>query len=122
MKKLKITAAILAISMGTTGFASSALAEYGALAFYQDQGRWGSSYGYPDRRSAERRALDECGHRRCKIAVWYRDGCGAIAMGSTGGAGWAWAGDVRDAEDDAIDACYDVDRNCDVLVSSCSWD
>jgi serine/threonine-protein kinase len=122
MKKL-LLGSLVGAAMGATGFASSAMAEFGALAFIQDTGAYGWSSGYTTREGAEERAISECGNRRkCKVAIWYEDQCGAIAMGSTGGAGWAPGRDKGTAEDNALDQCDGVDKRCDVLISACSWD
>jgi len=121
MKKLKVLVMAMSLCVGTTGFATSAMAEYGAIAFNQDTRDWGWASNYRTRRGAEDRALDECG-RGCEIAVWYEDQCGAVAMGRDGGAGWAPGYDLAEAEDEALYQCEGVDRRCRILISSCSWD
>ena len=54
--------------------------QYGAIAYSSTRQAHGYSVDYPDQRSAQTRALKECG-TDCKIALWFRDACAALAVG-----------------------------------------
>ena len=78
---------------------------YGAIAITPDAEVWGYSYDYPTREQAEKRALKECGQADCRVQVWFKNACGAIAKDESGNLGWAWADTREQAEAEAISAC-----------------
>src|SRR5262245_65613021 len=64
---------------------------YGAIAYSPTNRAHGWSYDYPSRKDAERRALAQCRRHAedCVVPVWFRNACGALAVGSDGyGSGW----------------------------------
>lgn len=80
---------------------------------------FGWATGYRTRKSAERRALKGC-PGKCKIAVWFSNGCGAIASGLRGG--WGSAAHRRRvrARNIAVRQCRKVDRRCRPLKVVCT--
>ncbi|MGF1648919.1 MAG: DUF4189 domain-containing protein [Hyphomicrobiaceae bacterium] len=79
----------------------------------------GWAYGYATRGQAERAALANC-PGRCRVGVWFRNACGAIASGSSGGWGTGWAGSIAQAQRQAVRSCARFDRNCSALRWVCS--
>ena len=68
---------------GTGGSAST----FGAIAYGATTGRWGYSNDYSSQAQASQRAVKECGQPDCVVRVWFRDECGALALGDNGAPG-----------------------------------
>jgi serine/threonine-protein kinase len=110
-------APLLAVTLGTT----AALADYyGAIAFSQDSGSVGYSYDYGNQNGAEQRALQECGDGGCMVVVWFRNACGALAIGDGNGYGTGWAVSQADAEQIALSNCSQYADNCDNNTWACT--
>jgi Domain of unknown function (DUF4189) len=58
----------------------------------------------------------------CEIAVWFSDGCAALAIGSDGAWGADWAETTAEASARALKACRSEDDSgaCEVVKSFCS--
>ncbi|MBU4530635.1 MAG: DUF4189 domain-containing protein [Hoeflea sp.] len=100
----------------------AASAEYfGAIAYSPTSGVYGFSYDHGSRRDAEARAISECRMRGrgCKVAIWFKNACGSVAVGANGW-GTAWAGTRRDAERAAIRNCSRYTGGCRTLAWSCT--
>ena len=98
--------AILLTASSLTGAAIAQIPDsYGAIATTPKAEFWGYSYDHPTQAEAERQALEECGQSECKIQVWFKNACGAIAKDDTGNLGWAWANTRPQAEAEAISTC-----------------
>jgi len=120
--KMRIAAVgVLAVLLGTSAIARDDN-RYGAIAYSRRTGHYGYSNRADSRRSAERRALESCEGRDCKIEVWFRNSCGALATSENGQTiGWAHDTSLRDAKISAIEHCRDEGgRRCRVVVSACS--
>jgi len=102
--------------------AASARDYYGAIAYSQSSRAHGYSYDYGSRAAAEQRAYNECAQygAGCKIAVWFRNACGALAVGQDGGWGSGWHRTRRGAESNAIDSCSGVSYGCKVVRWVCT--
>lgn len=98
---------------------AAAVDHYGAIAFSQHSGNVGYSYNYRSRAAAEERALEECG-RGCKVVVWFRNACGALATGDNNGYGSGWAASRREAERIALSGCGENVENCRVVRWVCT--
>ena len=87
---------------------------YGAIAVSPTTSALGWSYDYGSRNAAERAALGKCEEHAddCQVAVWFRNACGAVAIGD-GGWGGAWATNKDAAISRAIDACSNHAENCE---------
>jgi len=95
---------------------------YGAIAYSRRTGRYGYWKGAESRGGAERHAIEACEARDCKIEVWFRNSCGALATGEGGKVtGWAHDTNLHEAEEQAVRACRNEGgHHCHVLISSCS--
>src|ERR1700681_405368 len=71
---------------------------FGAIAFSASSGAAGYSYDYASRDEAEERALQECG-RGCEVVLWFKNACGALAVGTGNGYGSGWAASRSEAEE-----------------------
>jgi uncharacterized protein DUF4189 len=117
---LRRTTLASAVVLSTAGTAASA-DNFGAIAFSQATGGYGYSYDHATRSQAESRAMAECRSRNrgCKVAIWFKNACGAVATGSNGW-GSAWAGSRDGAERAAIGYCRQHTNNCQVLAWTCT--
>jgi len=77
---------------------------YGAIAFSQRSGAIGYSFDHWSRAAAEARALTECAGR-CRVVLWFRNGCGALAVGHGNGFGSGWATNQWRAQRIAVAVC-----------------
>ena len=102
----------------TIGFVMTSSAQardnYGSIAFSQTTGAHGYSYDYPSRGAAQNRAMQEC--RRygggCRIAAWFKNACGALAVGNGNGWGAEWGNTRGEAERLALQRCGSHTSNC----------
>jgi Domain of unknown function (DUF4189) len=115
MSQLKMIAVLFAAPLLSVALgATSASAEnFGAIAFSQSSGAVGYSFDYRSRGSAEEHALQECG-RGCRVVLWFKDACAAIAVGSGNGYGTGWATTRGGAESIAMNNCNENASNCGV--------
>jgi hypothetical protein len=79
----------------------------------------GSSWNYPTRAQAEARALLYCAGN-CKVAVWFKYACGAIAFAPDGAWGSGWGTSHALAERHAIASCQQHAAGCRVERWVCS--
>ncbi|WP_117192593.1 DUF4189 domain-containing protein [Rhizobium terrae] len=103
--------------------AGGALADsFGAISYSPSTGATGWSYDHGSRRSAERTAQDGCFQNAndCRIAIWFKNGCGAVARGDGGGWGADWGADRGPAEYLALQACRQHTTRCRVVRWQCS--
>ncbi len=101
---------------------SASAASFGAIAFSQDTGGWGYSYNYRSRGAAQRRAMNECRSkgRGCRVIVWFRNACGALAVGRGNAYGWGWDAIRNRARGRALSACRARAGGCQIRVDVCS--
>ena len=75
------------------------------------------------RGAAKQQSLQGCrrdGGIGCKEVAWFRNACGAIAIGSGTGYGGGWGGSKAESERMALSNCRSVAGNCQVEVSRCT--
>ena len=115
----KIVAALAAMVMMTAPLAA---AEWGTIAYSPGTGATGYSNNWPNEVDAEITALNGCGKHAsdCVTAVSFHDGCGALAVGSSGGWGADWGENRAGAEWAALARCGDYDNGCRVRRWQCS--
>lgn len=103
----------------TVGLSASASdVKFGALAYNSRTGAFGYAIDHGSRQSAENGALRECGSG-CSVAVYFRNTCGAYAVGAKGGTGYAFG--TRDqARNTAVKNCSKYDNGCVVKVWACT--
>jgi hypothetical protein len=120
---LRVAGGILAVVM-LTG-ATTTQDTYGAI-YYTKEGRYlGYAWGHTTQTSAEDEAYSQCRSRGadCQRAVWFRNACGAFALGDSDGWGSDWGTTKAEAERKALQACRDYGNNdCQIEVSLCSND
>ncbi|MCB1462724.1 MAG: caspase family protein [Nitratireductor sp.] len=85
-----------------------------------DHKYYGTGYNFGTLDEAQKRAVKECGRKGCKVVQWVKNGCLALAMGSTGGYGHDWAPKIAKAEASAVRFCEEYDKNCKVAFSICT--
>jgi hypothetical protein len=94
---------------------------YGAIAYSPTNRAHGWSYDYPSRKDAERRALAQCGRHAedCIVPVWFRNACGALAVGADG-YGSGWGSSRKSAEGQAVQSCRRYSGGCAVIRWVCT--
>jgi hypothetical protein len=92
---------------------------YAAIAFSQETGAHGYSNDFRTRGGAEERALRECGGA-CQVVLWFRNACGALAVGANNGYGTGWATSRRAAENIAMSGCNQNAASCGVARWVCT--
>jgi hypothetical protein len=105
-----------------------AQASFGAIAATATTGNfYGYSFGRSSRAEAERDALSRCNQQAgaagaCTIAIWFGDGCAALAIGFDGTWGADWADTPAEASAKALKACQSEDDSgdCHVVKTLCS--
>ena len=105
------------------GFSPAFAADnFAAIAFSQTTGAHGYAYDYSSRGEAERRALNGCAKHGsgCKVPIWVRNGCAALAVGTGNGYGTGWAANSNAAQRAALNSCARASRNCAVRRWVCT--
>lgn len=119
----KIIAAVLTLMLlSLTATTASAKNYYGAIAISPSSKAMGWSYNYGSKWKANQRALAKCRQYAsdCKIATWFRNACGAVAIGSNGGWGASWGRNVSQAKWKAKKTCHKYDSYCQVKRWVCT--
>ena len=117
---------LVAIAVATAACSAPSLAAadqlYGALAYSQKSGSYGWSIDAQSQADAENSAINECYKRAgdCQSAIWFRDACGAIAVGEDGGWGADWGRNKTAARNKAMNVCNGYTYNCKVVVTQCT--
>jgi serine/threonine-protein kinase len=104
------------------GIGGAAAQNYGAIAFSPSTGATGWSYDYGSRSAAESTALANCRQNApdCIVPIWFRDACGALAVGNDNGYGTGW-GTTRDiAESLALNVCRKHATGCEIRRWVCT--
>ena len=105
---------------------ASAQEHYGSIVFSQESGggyAWGMSWSYDSRASAQNRAIVECrgrGGTSCGEIAWFRNACGALAIGDRNGYGSGWGTSIALAQSYALQSCQSRNRNCRIAASECA--
>lgn len=123
MMKLRIAAvSLLAAFLVSGAMAYDRDDSFGAIAYSKRARHYGYATGKHSRRAAEERAMELCDHRDCKVEVWFKNNCAALATGSDGQVvGWAYNEHESRARDRALDECRDRNgRRCHIVVATCS--
>jgi hypothetical protein len=93
---------------------------YGAIAYSSSTGRHGYSYDWGSRSEAEDYARSKCGSGDCAIKVWFKNACGALAVGRRGGTGWGWSSSRGAAESVALNECQSRTSGCNIRTWACT--
>ncbi len=110
VRHFKKTVWIAALAMIFTA-ALEARDYYGAIAYSPSTRHYGYSYDYDYKWGAENSALNQCNRNDCQVVIWFRNACGALAIGPYGyGSGW---GSTRyGAEQAALRSCRKYSNGC----------
>lgn len=95
----------------------------GAIAYSPSSGAHGYASDYSSQADAEAHALAECKSKGdgCKSAIWFRNACGALAVGPDGSWGSDWGPDQQTAEQNALGQCKKYSRGgCSVIRWACT--
>jgi Caspase domain/Domain of unknown function (DUF4189) len=100
---------------------SGADQRYGAIAYSPATGSQGWAHDYDSKDAAEAAATTNCRLQAndCSVPVSFRNGCGALAVGSTN-FGSGWGADRKTAERFALRLCGQRSRNCRILRQVCT--
>ena len=93
--------------------------QYGAIAYSPSTRAIGLSSDQPSREEAARVALALCGKSDCRFAAWFRNGCGALAIGEGGGWGTGVGTSQIYAERYALEVCSDYAMRCRIQHQVC---
>jgi serine/threonine-protein kinase len=120
--KRTATAVISALAFLGLGAATAHADSFGAISLSPKTGATGWSYDYSSRLEAEEVAQSHCDRnaRDCRVAIWFKNGCGAVARGADGGWGSDWAPGSRRAQRAALAACSNHSDSCRVIRWQCS--
>jgi len=98
--------------------ASTAAADYAAIAYSKSTKSYGYSYDYGSREAAEAAALNRCDGYDKKIVVWVHNGWCALALGDGTAYGYGWSTDCRQcAKNRALEECSQRTSNAHITVS-----
>lgn len=100
----------------------AAAQSYAAIAYSPPTGQWGWARNYRSRAGAENAAMAQCrgaAGRGCRVVIWFRNACGALATGPRG-YGSGWASRQAQANANALASCRQHSRNCQVRVRVCT--
>jgi hypothetical protein len=123
--------AALGLAAALTCAAPAALAEadggqgaeqfFGAIAYSPSTRAHGWAFDYTSRVDAEKRAMAKCQRhaRDCFVPVWFRNACGALAIGFDG-YGTGWGASRRLAETYALQSCRRYSGGCWVVRWVCT--
>ncbi len=92
---------------------------YGAIAYSPSTHLYGYSYDHEYRSAAEDAAMNYCGQGDCSVAIWFRNACGALAIGSSG-YGSGWGSNRSRAEAEALNSCRGYSDNCQIQQWVCT--
>lgn len=93
---------------------------YGAIAYSQSSGRFGSAWSFPSQSAAEQKALVLCNRADCKIVIWFKNACGSLARARSGAIAWSGGKDLEEAKRLASNECTRRWGSCKLICSVCS--
>ena len=124
---MRLFAALAMVLVATmASMQAQAQNRYGSIAFSQqsDGGyEWGVTWNSESREAARSRAVAGCrseGGRDCSEIFWFRNTCGALAIGSGNGWGAGSGATTVKAQRGALEKCRTTNRDCQIAVSRCA--
>ena len=120
--KRNAIAAISALAFLGVSAAMAQADSFGAISLSPATGATGWSHDYTSRWEAEEVAQSHCDRNAddCRTAIWFKNGCGAVARGADGGWGANWAAGRRQAQRAALSSCSNHSDSCRVIRWQCS--
>lgn len=86
----------------------SVKSRFGAIAYSARNEKWGWSWNYKNRQSAENRAINECKFSDCRSVLWFRDSYGALSQADDGVWKTDWGNTRAEAERKTLQTCRQV--------------
>jgi len=123
MQRISLMFVLGAALLLSAATAAPAQAGYGAIAYDQTSGSYGSSSNQPTAARANEEALKSCASAECLVHPVEPHGCGALAKSDNDK---AWGGADRDTIDaakrEAVEHCQNHTSNghCKVVVTACN--
>jgi hypothetical protein len=122
MGQARFIALAVTLALGVLASAGPARAQYGAIAYDQNNCAWGDSWNYANPALASANALSSCKAAGCKVLAQIGPAqCGALA--ATGNCrGWGWATRPTRAESElaAMQECQKYNAGqCTLKLSDC---
>lgn len=114
-----ISAIILVLALGIPAGITQANA-YGALAYSPSKGIDGYAFNYKSKSAAQKRAMQSCRVRGCRVVASVRVGCAALAVGRKGGWGAGSGNGRSQAKSRAMTECRKYTSGCRVRRAMCS--
>ena len=113
---------ITCISITAAPTSVEARNKFGAIAISPTTKAISWAYNYNTKWQANQAALKKCYNQAsdCKIAIWFQNACGAVAIGANGGWGAHWGRTIKRAKWNAKKACSKYDRYCQVTRWVCT--
>jgi hypothetical protein len=93
---------------------------YAAIAFSTRTGRYGYGFNFATRAGAESRALDDCDADDCRVIVWTRNGCCALAVGEDNKYGYGYGATRGTSESTALEECRKRTSGCRIKCWTCT--
>jgi len=98
---------------------------YGAIAYSAETRKIGVASDNGSQTEAEGVALQNCrveagSATDCKVVMWVRNACAALAIGQDGGWGTDWGNDRAAAERKALAVCGKYSQTCQVVRRVCA--
>ena len=121
-RAIAIAAILLGLGWIMVG-ARPALAQYGAIAWDKNTGKYGASWNQPTSQKAAEAALGECGDSGCKVVIRTRQAtCAALATTEDGK--YAGGASRRDRDAARVAALTNCQKGkageCTVRVTDCN--
>ena len=120
-------ALVFAVALFVVSEPVSAQDLYGSMAFAQtgDGGYAGGiAWNAQSHAKARQSAIDECrwagGGSACREVGWFRNACGAIAIGDGDGYGTGWGDSSDEAERAAMNECRSQNNTCHIEITRCT--
>lgn len=117
------------VVIGGSFVATGALADsrYGSIVFSKEANggyAWGIAWSFNSHSAARDRAIRECQSRRgtsCYEVGWFRDACGALAIGGNNGYGSGWGTTHSVAKEYALGNCRQAgNEGCRIAAAECA--
>lgn len=117
----RAAAAALAAAIMATAGPALAQDRFGSIAYDAKTRKHADAFDFTTQQAAEQAALAECRKlsNDCSVAIWFRNACGALAIGH-GGWGAHWGTDQEQAEGRALQKCYEFTTECKVERRVCT--
>lgn len=93
---------------------------FGAIAYSSSTGKTGNSWNYSRSADAHNAALASCDQDDCKVAIWFKNACGALAVGNNGCWEAHWGVSRSDAENKSLNSCSQRCSDCKIISWACT--